>query len=261
MRDRFEGAVVLVTGGAGGIGAAVARSLALEGAHVAVADRDLGRAEGIASEIAMSGGRASAHRLDVVNEESVRDTVEGVRTRFGSITHGVAAAGIIATHSFLELTGRDWDRTLAVNLKGTFLTIQAIARQMVDLSRGGSLVAISSVAGRSGRPSATDYAASKAGVISLVRSAALALAADRITVNAVCPGIVDTDMTRAIHVDRARSAGVTPVESLASLVATIPLGRIETVEDVANAVAFLLSSEGDYITGQALNVCGGLEFD
>ena len=261
MRDRFEGAVVLVTGGAGGIGAAVARSLALEGAHVAVADRDLGRAEGIASEIAMSGGRASAHRLDVVNEESVRDTVEGVRTRFGSITHGVAAAGIIATHSFLELTGRDWDRTLAVNLKGTFLTIQAIARQMVDSSRGGSLVAISSVAGRSGRPSATDYAASKAGVISLVRSAALALAADRITVNAVCPGIVDTDMTRAIHVDRARSAGVTPVESLASLVATIPLGRIETVEDVANAVAFLLSSEGSYITGQALNVCGGLEFD
>ena len=153
------------------------------------------------------------------------------------------------------------DRTLAVNLKGTFLTIQAIARQMVDSSRGGSLVAISSVAGRSGRPSATDYAASKAGVISLVRSAALALAADRITVNAVCPGIVDTDMTRAIHVDRARSAGVTPVESLASLVATIPLGRIETVEDVANAVAFLLSSEGRDITGQALNVCGGLEFD
>ena len=180
---------------------------------------------------------------------------------FGTITHGVAAAGIIATHPFLELTGRDWDRTLAVNLKGTFLTIQAIARQMVDSSRGGSLVAISSVAGRSGRPSATDYAASKAGVISLVRSAALALAADRITVNAVCPGIVDTDMTRAIHVDRARLAGVTPVESLASLAATIPLGRIETVEDVANAVAFLLSSEGSYITGQALNVCGGLEFD
>ena len=112
-----------------------------------------------------------------------------------------------------------------------------------------------------GARSATDYAASKAGVISLVRSAALALAADRITVNAVCPGIVDTDMTRAIHVDRARLARVTPVESLASLAATIPLGRIETVEDVANAVAFLLSSEGSYITGQALNVCGGLEFD
>jgi NAD(P)-dependent dehydrogenase (short-subunit alcohol dehydrogenase family) len=261
VSDRFAGAVILVTGGAGGIGAAVARSLALDGAHVAVADRDLARAEGIAADIAMSGGRASAHGLDVANDESVRDTVEVVRTRFGSITHGVAAAGIIATHPFLDLTGGDWDRTLAVNLKGTFLTFQAIARQMVGTSRGGSLVAISSVAGRSGRPNATDYAASKAGVISLVRSAALALAAHRITVNAVCPGIVDTDMTRAIHIDRARLAGVTPAESLASLAATIPLGRIETAEDVANAVAFLLSTEGSYITGQALNVCGGLEFD
>ena len=122
-------------------------------------------------------------------------------------------------------------------------------------------MAISSVAGRGGRPDATDYAASKAGVISLVRSAALALAAHRITVNAVCPGIVDTEMTRAIHIERARLAGVTPAESLASLAATIPLGRMETAEDVANAVAFLLSAEGSYITGQALNVCGGLEFD
>jgi NAD(P)-dependent dehydrogenase (short-subunit alcohol dehydrogenase family) len=261
VSDRFAGAVILVTGGAGGIGAAVARRLAEDGAHVAVADRELARAEGIASQIAMSGGRASAHRLDVVNDESVRDTVVAVRTRFGAITHAVAAAGIIATHPFLDLTGDDWDRTLAVNLKGTFLTIQAVARQLVDASRGGSLVAISSVAGRGGRPSATDYAASKAGVISLVRSAALALAPNGITVNAVCPGIVDTDMTRAIHAERARLAGVTPAESLARLAATIPLGRMETAEDVANAVAFLLSPEGSYITGQALNVCGGLEFD
>ena len=261
MSDRFAGAVILVTGGAGGIGAAVARSLACDGAHVAVADRDLAGAEGIASEIAMSGGRASAHPLDVADDESVRDTVVAIGTRFGTITHAVAAAGIIATHPFLDLTADDWDRTLAVNLKGTFLTFQAVARQMVEASRGGSLVAVSSVAGRGGRPTATDYAASKAGIISLVRSAALALAPNGITVNAVCPGIVDTDMTRAIHADRARLAGVTPAESLARLAATIPLGRMETAEDVANAVAFLLSSEGSYITGQALNVCGGLEFD
>jgi NAD(P)-dependent dehydrogenase (short-subunit alcohol dehydrogenase family) len=253
VSNRFEGAVVLVTGAAGRIGAAVARCLAVEGAHVAVADRDLGGAEQIVSEI--------ANWLDVTTEVSVRETVVAVETRFGTITHAVASAGIIATHPFLDLTVENWDRTLAVNLKGTFLTLQAVARRMVDASRGGSLVAISSVAGRGGRPTAADYAASKAGVISLVRSAALALAPNGITVNAVCPGIVDTDMTRAIHALRAKLAGVTPEESLARLVATIPLGRMETAEDVANAVAFLLSSDGSYITGQALNVCGGLEFD
>jgi len=252
---------VLVTGGAGGIGAAVARNLARDGAHVAVADRDVSPAEQIASEIAASGGMASAHWLDVADAASVRDTVGDVRARFGLITHAVAAAGIIVTRSFLDLTGDEWDRTLAVNLRGTFLTFQAVARQLVDASRGGSLAAISSVAGRGGRPSASDYAASKAGVISLVRSAALALAANGITVNAVCPGIVDTDMTRAIHAERAILAGVTAEESLARLTATIPLGRMETADDVAHAVAFLLSSEGSYITGQALNVCGGLEFD
>jgi NAD(P)-dependent dehydrogenase (short-subunit alcohol dehydrogenase family) len=261
VSDRFAGAIALVTGGAGGIGAAVARSLAREGAHVAVADRDIAPAERIASEIAAAGGMASAHRLDVADGEDVRETVADIRARFGTITHAVTAAGIIAIHPFLDLTSDDWDRTLAVNLRGTFLTFQAVARQLVEASRGGSLVAISSVAGRGGRPTATDYAASKAAVISLVRSAALALAANGITVNAVCPGIVDTDMTRAIHAERAILAGVTPAESLARLAATVPLGRIETAEDVAHAVSFLLSSEGSYITGQALNVCGGLEFD
>lgn len=261
MSDRFEGAVVLVTGASGGIGAAVAQRLAAEGARVAVGDLSLDGVERIVSVIAEAGGTAFAHRLDVASEGSIQEMVAVVETRFGLITHAVTSAGIILTHPFLELPAAAWDRTLAVNLKGTFLVLQAVARRMVEASRGGSLVAISSVAGRGGRPLAADYAASKAGVISLVRSAALALSPHGITVNAVCPGIVDTDMTRGIHAERAKLAGVTPEESLAGLAASIPLGRLETADDVANAVAFLLSSDGGYITGQALNVCGGLEFD
>jgi len=114
--------------------------------------------------------------------------------------------------------------------------------------------------GRGGRAANVDYAASKAGVISVIRSAALALAAHGITVNAICPGVVDTPMTRYLHEERSRLEGMTPEESLASMLKTIPLGRIETVDDVANAVLFLLSEEGSYITGQALNVCGGQVF-
>jgi NAD(P)-dependent dehydrogenase (short-subunit alcohol dehydrogenase family) len=132
---------------------------------------------------------------------------------------------------------------------------------MVAGQRSGAFVAVSSVAGRGGRATAADYAASKAGVISVVRSAALALAPHGIRVNAVCPGVVDTPMTDAIHEQASRELGITREESIARMVAGIPLGRIETVDDVASAVEYLLSDGAGYVTGQALNVCGGLELD
>jgi NAD(P)-dependent dehydrogenase (short-subunit alcohol dehydrogenase family) len=125
----------------------------------------------------------------------------------------------------------------------------------------GSIVALSSIAARSPRPTAVDYSASKIGVISVCRSAALALAPHGITVNAVCPGVVDTPMTQVLHEQRSKINGFPPTESLRQMLETIPVGRIETVDDVAAAVLFLLSPEGSYITGQSLNVCGGLEFD
>lgn len=261
MTDRFNRAVCLVTGGAGGIGAAVARSLAAEGARVAVADSDLAGAERVSREIAKANGSACAQRVDVTSEGSITETLDAVESRFGRITHAVASAGIIGIRPFLDLKAEEWDGTLRVNLTGTFLVFQGVARRLVKAAQPGSLVAISSVAGRGGRPLAADYAASKAGVISLVRSTALALAPHAITVNAVCPGIVDTAMTRGIHAQRSKIDGLTAEESLARLAARIPLGRIETPDDVAHAVVFLLSSDGAYITGQALNVCGGLEFD
>ncbi len=257
----FRGKTALITGAAGGIGAAVAQTLGAAGAQVAVTDVSLGGAQAIAQAITAAGGSAAAFQLDVTAPESIQAVVQAVEAQFGVISLGVTCAGIIRIVPFLELTPELWERTLAINLKGTFLVLQALAQRLIDTQTRGSLVALSSVAGRGGRVNAVDYAASKAGVISVVRSAALALAAHGITVNAVCPGIVQTEMTLSIHRERAKLSGITPEESLAKLANTIPLGRIETAQDVANAIGFLLSPEGSYITGQAVNVCGGLEFD
>lgn len=258
---RFEGRTALITGAGGGIGAAIAHRLASEGAHVALADLSLPGAERIAHAIRASGGKASAHQLDVTSAEDVAKVVQEIEQAHGLVSMAVTCAGILKTYPFLELPVEKWNATLAVNLTGTFLTFQAVARRLVAADQLGSLVGISSVAGRGGRPTVADYAASKAGVISIVRSAALALAKHHINVNAVCPGVVDTEMTRQIHVDRARMAGITPEESVARMAATIPLGRIQTGDDVADVVAFLLSPDAGYITGQSLNACGGLEFD
>jgi NAD(P)-dependent dehydrogenase (short-subunit alcohol dehydrogenase family) len=261
MAQRFEGRTALITGGAGGIGAAVARRLAAEGANVAIADLSLETGEKIAAEIAQAGGKASAYELDVTSPDDVTNVLQAVETKEGLVTMAVTCAGIIRTFPFLELPFEAWNTTFAVNLSGTFLVFQAVARRMIAAGQPGSLVGISSISGRGGRPTSADYAASKAGVISLVRSAALAFAKNQITVNAVCPGIVETEMTRAIHQDRAKLTGITPEESYANIVSTIPLGRAQTAADVADVVAFLLSKDASYITGQALNADGGMEFD
>jgi NAD(P)-dependent dehydrogenase (short-subunit alcohol dehydrogenase family) len=261
MTQRFEGRTALITGGAGGIGAAVARRLASEGANVAIADLSLESGEKIAAEIVAAGGKASAYKLDVASPNDVTRVVQAVEAKQGLITMAVTCAGIIRTFPLLELPIEAWNATFAVNLTGTFLIFQAVARRMVAADQPGSLVGISSISGRGGRPDSADYAASKAGVISLVRSAALAFAKNRINVNAVCPGIVETEMTRNIHQDRAKVRGITPEESFANILSTIPLGRAQTASDVADVVAFLLSKDASYITGQALNADGGMEFD
>lgn len=258
---RFENHTAAVTGAAGGIGAAVAARLGREGAAVALIDLDLDGATRTAKQIESASSPARAYQVDIRAPQDIERAIEAAERDLGRISLVVNCAGIINTFPFLELPEKNWDLTLDVNLKGTFFVIQAAARRMVEHGIQGRMVAISSVAGRRGRADSTDYSASKAGVISVVRSAALALAPHGITVNAICPGIVETPMTYTIHQDRARRAGITPEESLAALAKNIPLGRIETPDDVANAAAFLLSDEAAYITGQALNVCGGLEFD
>jgi NAD(P)-dependent dehydrogenase (short-subunit alcohol dehydrogenase family) len=177
---------------------------------------------------------------------------------WGQLTALVNNAGRVFTHAYLEVTEDEWDAILTLDLKTVFFAMQFAAKHM---KAGGRMVNISSIAGRSGRPDQAPYAAAKSGVISLTRSAALAFASQGINVNAVCPGVVDTPITQRIHKIRASALGITPEESLARMISRIPLGRIESPEDVASAVSFLCSPDAAYITGQTLNVCGGMEMD
>jgi NAD(P)-dependent dehydrogenase (short-subunit alcohol dehydrogenase family) len=266
----FAGRVGVVTGGANGIGAGVARRLTAAGADVAIWDVDgpsaQAMADKISGQIASPGASPGPGRIigigcDVADHVSVEAALDRTRAEVGIPTLLVTAAGIMRLVGFLELDPGQWRRVLDVNLTGTFLCVQACARAMTEAGAPGSVVCISSVAGRGPRADAADYAASKAGVISLVRSAAVALAGYRITVNAVCPGVVETEMTERNAAQRARSTGNSAGDALRDLIGRIPLGRMQTVSDVADVVSFLLSPAASYVTGQALNACGGLEFD
>ena len=257
---RFEGRTAVVTGAGGGIGRACAQLLAEQGARVALMDISAETSGLTATAIGEAGGVAAGYEVDVTDARAVQDALRQAEEDLGPVTLAVGAHGIVRNHSFLDLPAEDWDATLTVNLKGMFVLLQRAARR-AKAHGGGAMVAVSSVAGRGPRATCADYAASKAGVISLVQSAALALAEHGIRVNAVCPGVVDTEMTRAIHRQKAEIDGITPEESFARQAAKIPLGRIETPEEIAGVVSFLLSAQSSYITGQALNVCGGLEMN
>jgi NAD(P)-dependent dehydrogenase (short-subunit alcohol dehydrogenase family) len=257
---RFDGKTAIVSGAGGGIGRACARLLAAEGAKVAVADIATGPAQETADLITGDGGVARVYPVDVTSGAAVEQVVAMAENELGPLTLAVSAAGMIRNRPFLELPEDSWDLTMSVNLKGTFLLLQAVARR-ARRHGGGAMVAVASVAGRGGRATAADYAASKAGVISVVRSAAQALAEFGITVNSICPGVVDTEMTRAIHETKAKIEHITPQESFDRQAAQIPLGRIVSPAEVAETAGFLLSPSASYITGQAVNVCGGLEMD
>jgi D-sorbitol dehydrogenase (acceptor) len=251
---RLEGKVAVVTGGARGIGAAICRRYAAEGARVAVADILADEAEALAREI---GHGAVGVPLDVTKRASIAAMVETVVARAGSIDVLVNNAAVFDMAPLLEVTEASYEEQFAVNVKGLLFTLQAVAAQMVEQGRGGKIVNFSSQAGRRGEPLVAVYCASKAAVISLTQSAGLALIEHGINVNGIAPGVVDTPMWDRVDALFAKYEGLPIGEKKRRVGAAVPFGRMGTPEDLAGAAVFLASAEADYIVAQTLNVDGG----
>jgi acetoin reductase-like protein len=249
--------VALVTGAAQGIGRAIAHRLARDGYTLALIDQNGDGIQRVQREIQDARGNAFSLPADLTNLKEIERVVLKAAEQ-GTLHVLVNNAGRVIIHPFWDVTEAEWDAILSLDLKTVFFAMQCAARQMTD---GGRIVNISSISGRGGRADQAAYAAAKAGVISLTRSAALALAPYKITVNAICPGVVDTPMTQEVHRNRAQQQNITYEESLARMTSKIPLARLEQPEDVANAVSFFCSPDASYITGQTLNVDGGMEMD
>jgi 3-oxoacyl-[acyl-carrier protein] reductase len=241
LRDR----IAIVTGASRGIGRGIAKRLAAHGALVVAAARGDNAAPTVA-EIVSSGGRAELASVDVTDAASVAALVDGTIGRHGRIDILVNNAGIARDQLAVRLKRDDWDAVIATNLTSAFTCAQAVLRPMIK-QRSGRIIMISSVVGQSGNPGQANYAASKAGLIGLTKSLAREVASRSITVNAVAPGLIETDMTRSVT-EKAHDQWAS----------AIPMGRAGTVDDVAAAVCFLASDEAGYITGQVLAVNGGM---
>ena len=241
----LTGKVTLVTGASRGIGRAIALGLARQGATVIAAARG-DNAAATVQEIMAAGGSAEVVSVDVTDAAAIEALVGGVLARHKKIDVLVSNAGITRDQLMLRMKREDWDAVLATNLTATFALTQAVLKPMIR-QRSGRIIAIGSVVGQSGNAGQANYAASKAGLIGFVKAVAQEVASRHITANVVAPGMVETDMTRAIT-ENAREEWA----------AKIPLKRLGTPEDIAAAVCFLASDEASYITGQVLAVNGGM---
>jgi len=241
-----NGKIALVTGGAQGIGKAISLLLAEKGSDVIVSDVNLEKAEETAREIGAFGRRSMAIRANVAVFDEVEKMVQALIERFGRIDILVNNAGIARDKLLLRMTEEDWDAVLDINLKGTFNCTKAVIRHM-SKQRSGRIVNIASVVGEMGNAGQANYSASKAGVIGFTKTIAREFASRGITVNAIAPGYIVTPMTDAL-----------PEKAKEELKRMIPMERLGQPEDVAQAVLFLVSEASSYITGQVLNVNGGI---
>lgn len=255
----LEDRAAIVTGAGRGIGRAVAARLAAEGASVVVSDIDEGAAIGVADEI----GAVAAIAADVSKRSEVDGLVTKAAEAMGRLDIFVDSAGILSLKAALDVTEEDWDRHMAVNGKGVLFCAQAAARQMLDQGSGGRIIVVVSTAGRlpsSGEAPATAYVASKHAAMGVVRQMGLELAPHGILMNAVFPGIVDTEMLQAMQRDIAAGGDETYDDVRARFEALIPLGAYQAPEDVAGLVAFLASSDATQSVGQAFDANGGIAF-
>lgn len=251
---KLENKIAVVTGGARGIGRAIAERYVAEGAKVAVADLLGDEASALATSL---GDAAMAVPLDVTSMESIDAMVKAVVDRFGGIDILVNNAAIFDLAPILEITERSYDRLFAVNVKGLLFTMLAVARQMVAQGRSGKIINMSSQAGRRGEPLVGVYCASKAAVISITQSAGLDLIKHRINVNGIAPGVVDTPMWNEVDAMFAKYENLPPGEKKRRVGEAVPFGRMGTPEDHAGAAVFLASADSDYVVAQTLNVDGG----
>ncbi|PYI91058.1 MAG: 3-oxoacyl-[acyl-carrier-protein] reductase [Verrucomicrobia bacterium] len=244
---RFENQVAVVTGAGRGIGHAIAVRFAKDGARVASVSRTEANAQKTADEInAARADAAKAYAVDVADQAAVQKAAEKIFEDFGRVDILVNNAGVTRDGLSMRMSMEDWDTVLNTNLKGAFNFIQAVMRPMIK-QRSGRIINISSIAGLIGNAGQANYAASKAGLIGLTKTLARELASRGITVNAVAPGLIETDMTTVLS-DEVRQ----------NILKNVPLGKLGEPEDIAAAVAYLASAEAKYITGQVLTVDGGM---
>ncbi len=254
MSGKLRGKVAVVTGGARGIGLAIAQRYAAESARVCIADIAAGEAKIQAEKI---GGKAFSVGYNAGDVTSIRRMVQQVVQQAGSIDILVNNAAVVEIGPFMEITEETYDRVFNINVKGLLFTLQAVATVMIEKGKGGKIINLASQAGRRGDPLVAVYGASKAAVISMTQSAGLALIPHRINVNGIAPGVVDTPMWERVDSLYAKYQGLPIGEKKRRVGAAVPYGRMAVPEDHVGAAVFLASQDSDYIVSQTLGVDGG----